>query len=185
MEPEQMLLDFGVLAACRKDPLREETIATRLSKSSTGDIRLMESICERENMLGALRRVERNGGAPGVDKMKVTRLRGFLRRTGAKVKAALLDGTYKPLPVRRKEIPKPDGGGVRLLGIPTCLDRFVQQCIVQVLLAIWDHTFSESSYGYRQGQKHQYGDRETQQLSARMATLLRDGHEQEAHRRTQ
>ena len=146
-----MLLDLGDQAGRRKDTLREETIATRLSKGSTGEIQLMESICERENMRSALRRVERNGGAPGIDKMKVSRLRGFLRRTGRVVKAALLDGTYKPLPVRRKEIPKPDGGGVRLLGIPTCLDRFVQQCIAQVLLAIWEHTFSESSYGYRLG----------------------------------
>jgi RNA-directed DNA polymerase len=151
MEPGQMLLDFGDQAGRRKDTLREETIATRLSKSSTGEVRLMESICERENMRSALRRVQRNGGAPGIDKMKVSRLRGFLRRTGETVKATLLDGTYKPLPVRRKEIPKPDGGGVRLLGIPTCLDRFVQQCIAQVLLAIWEHTFSESSYGYRLG----------------------------------
>jgi RNA-directed DNA polymerase len=108
----------------------------------------MDSICERENMLAALRRVEQNAGAPGVDGMKTTQLRGFLRRTGRAVKAALLNGTYKPLPARRKEIDKPDGG-VRLLGIPAVLDRFVEQCIAQVLSAIWDHTFSEYSFGYR------------------------------------
>jgi len=150
MKPEQTLLDLGDEAVSRKDTCREAYIATRLKESSTGEIRLMESICERENALNALKRVERNGGAPGIDKMKVTRLRGFLRRTWSAVEAALLNGTYKPLPVRRKEIPKQDGG-IRLLGIPTVLDRLVQQCIAQVLLATWDYTFSEYSYGYRPG----------------------------------
>ena len=150
MTSEQLLLNDGEEAESRKDTLREEYIATRLMESSTGEIRLMESICERENTINALRRVERNKGAPGVDKMKVTRLRGFLRRNWTSVKAALVNGTYKPLPVRRKEIPKPEGG-IRLLGIPTVLDRFVQQCIAQVLLAIWEHTFSVSSFGYRPG----------------------------------
>lgn len=145
-----MLLDLGGTADNRKDTSREAYIATRLKESSTGEIRLMESICGRENAFNALKRVERNGGAPGIDKMKVTRLRGFLRRTWKTVEAALLNGTYKSLPVRRKSIDKPDGG-IRLLGIPTVLDRFVQQCIAQVLLATWDYTFSEGSYGYRPG----------------------------------
>jgi len=148
MTSEQMLLNDGEEAANRKDTLREEYIATRLMESSTGEIRLMELICERENTLNALRRVERNGGAPGVDKMKVTRLRGFLRRNWKTVKAALLNGTYKPLPVRRKEISKPERG-IRLLGKPTVLNRFVQQCIAQALQAIREHTFSVSSYGYQ------------------------------------
>lgn len=150
MRPGQMLLDLGGTADNRKDTSREAYIATRLKESSTGEIRLMESICGRENAFNALKRVERNGGAPGIDKMKVTRLRGFLRRTWKTVEAALLNGTYKSLPVRRKSIDKPDGG-IRLLGIPTVLDRFVQQCIAQVLLATWDYTFSEGSYGYRPG----------------------------------
>ena len=150
MNAVQLLLDGNEEAVSRKDTAREEYIATRLMESSTGDIRLMESICERENTRNALRRVERNQGAPGIDKMKVTRLRGFLRRTWETVEAALLNGTYRPLPVRRKEIPKPDGG-MRLLGIPTVLDRFVQQCIAQVLLATWDYTFSAYSFGYRPG----------------------------------
>ena len=150
MQAVQLLLEGGGVAESRKDTAREEYIAARLMESSTGDIRLMESICERENTLKALRRVERNKGAPGIDKMKVTRLRGFLRRTWETVETALLNGTYKPLPVRRKEIPKPDGG-IRLLGIPTVLDRFVQQCIAQVLLATWDYTFSAYSFGYRPG----------------------------------
>ena len=150
MEAVQLRLDGGEEAISRKDTAREEYIATRLMESSTGDIRLMESICERENTIKALKRVESNKGAPGIDKMKVTRLRGFLRRTWETVETALLNGTYKPLPVRRKEIPKPDGG-IRLLGIPTVLDRFVQQCIAQVLLATWDYTFSAYSFGYRPG----------------------------------
>ncbi len=150
MKAVQLLLDGGEEAITRKDTSREEYIAARLMESSTGEIRLMESICERENTIKALKRVESNKGAPGIDKMKVTRLRGHLRRTWKTVETALLNGTYKPLPVRRKEIPKPDGG-VRLLGIPTVMDRFVQQCGAQVLQAIWEHTFSEYSYGYRPG----------------------------------
>ena len=145
MKAAQLLLDGGEEAISRKDTAREEYIAARLMESSTGDIRLMESICERENTIKALKRVERNKGAPGIDKMKVTRLRGFLRRTWETVETALLNGTYKPLPVRRKEIPKPDGG-IRLLGIPTVLDRFVQQCIAQVLLATWDYTPHSSPF---------------------------------------
>jgi len=78
----------------------------------------MESVCERENMQRALRRVRKNKGAPGVDGMTVDELSGYLERHWPKIKAALLAGTYQPLPVRRKEIDKPDGG-VRLLGIPT------------------------------------------------------------------
>jgi len=150
MKAVQLLLNGGEEAASRKDTSREEYIAAHLMESSTGEIRLMEAICERENAIKALKRVESNKGAPGIDKMKVTRLRGFLRRTWKTVKAELMNGTYKPLPVRRKEIPKPDGG-VRFLGIPTVVDRFVQQCIAQVLQAIWEHTFSAYSYGYRPG----------------------------------
>ncbi|MCK9304267.1 MAG: group II intron reverse transcriptase/maturase [Bacteroidales bacterium] len=83
--------------------------------------------------------------------MKTAALKGFLCRCGDYVKGAMLNGTYKPYPVRRKEIPKADGSGVRLLGIPTVLDRFVQQAATQILQAIWDHTFSDSSFGYRPG----------------------------------
>lgn len=150
MESGQRLLNLGDKVETRKDTTREEYIATRLQESSTGEIRLMESICERENTLAALKRVERNKGAPGVDGMKTTQLRGFLRRTWKTVEAALLNDSYKALPVRQKEIPKRDGG-LRMLGIPVVLDRFVQQCIAQVLLAIWEPTFSTYSYGYRPG----------------------------------
>jgi len=146
----QMQLDLGELPKGKLPREKYAFIATRLSESPTGTIRLMESVCERENMRKALRRVEKNKGAPGLDGMKTTELRGYLRRHWPKIEAALLAGRYLPKPVRQKEIEKPDGG-VRLLGIPTVLDRLIQQAVAQVLQSIWDHTFSESSYGFRPG----------------------------------
>ena len=148
MKAMQMQWEFGGMAKGRPDRTRDEFIAARLSNRPTGEDRLMEMICERENMLKALKRVESNKGAPGVDGMKTTQLRGYLRRHWEKIKAALLEGAHKPLPVRRAEIPK-ESGGVRLLGIPTALDRLIQQATAQVLSAIWDHTFSEHSYAFR------------------------------------
>ena len=131
-----------------RDLSSEEFIASRLSESPTGQIRLMESICERNNMRRAIRRVIKNGGAPGVDGMTVRKIKRYLKRHWRKIEQALLDGTYLPMPVRQKEIGKP-GGGVRLLGIPTVLDRVIQQAVAQVLTRIWDHTFSEMSFGFR------------------------------------
>ena len=131
-----------------RDTSSEEFIASRLSESPAGQIRLMESILERNNMRRAIKRVVKNKGASGVDAMSVRKLKRYFKRHRAKIERALLDGTYKPLPVRQKEIPKP-GGGVRLLGIPTALDRAIQQATAQVLTRIWDHTFSESSFGFR------------------------------------
>lgn len=148
MKVVQMQMNLGELALGRFDEGNHAFVAKRLSEGPTGDIRLMESVCERENMRKALHRVEQNKGAPGVDGMKTTQLRGHLKRHWEKIKASLLDGTYKPLPVRRKEIGKPDGG-VRQLGIPTVLDRLIQQAVAQVLMELWDYTFSESSYGFR------------------------------------
>lgn len=148
MNTVQMQMEFGELAAGRFGRPHDGFIAERLAKSPSGEDRLMEMICERENMLKALKRVESNGGAPGVDKMKTTQLRGYLHRHWDKIKTALLEGRHKPLPVRRKEIAKEDGG-IRLLGIPTVLDRLIQQAMVQVLTELWDHTFSEHSYAFR------------------------------------
>ena len=113
--------------------------------------RLMEEICERENLKQALKRVKANKGAPGVDGMTVQALPAYLREHWPTIRATLLNGTYQPQPVRRVEIPKPDGGGVRKLGIPSALDRFVQQAVLQVLQRQWDPTFSDSSYGFRPG----------------------------------
>ena len=144
----QMHMQFGELPRGRLDNTAEEFIAARLSESPTGEDRLMEMICERENMLRAYKRVVSNKGAPGIDGMKTTQLHGYMRRHWEKIKAALLVGKHKPFPVRRAEIPK-EGGGIRLLGIPTVIDRMIQQAMVQVLSELWDHTFSENSYAFR------------------------------------
>lgn len=109
---------------------------------------MMEAVCERENCKRALRRVKANKGSPGVDGMRVTELPGFLKEHWLEIRDQLLNGTYKPQAVKRVEIPKPDGG-VRKLGIPTVLDRFIQQAMMQVLQNAWDWTFSEHSYGFR------------------------------------
>lgn len=109
---------------------------------------LLECALERSNMFRALRRVRRNQGAPGVDGMTVEELPGHLRKHWPEIRAALLAGSYRPPPVLRKEIPKP-GGGVRELGIPTVLDRLIQQALAQVLQTEWDRSFSRFSFGFR------------------------------------
>ena len=109
---------------------------------------LMEQILSRENLLRAIKRVERNKGSHGVDEMPVQNLRAYFLEHWDTMKMELLSGTYEPQPVRRVEIPKPDGG-VRLLGIPTVIDRFIQQAIAQVLSSVYDSTFSDHSYGFR------------------------------------
>ena len=111
---------------------------------------LMERVADRANLLEAYRKVKSNQGAPGVDGMTVADLGDWLRRHHGALIASLLDGSYQPQPVRRKDIPKP-GGGTRQLGIPTVVDRLVQQAILQVLEPRIDPTFSESSYGFRPG----------------------------------
>jgi RNA-directed DNA polymerase len=105
---------------------------------------------ERGNLLAALRRVKRNAGSPGIDGMTVEELPGYLQEPWPRIRESLLAGTYRPSPGKRVEIPKP-GGGVRKLGIPTVLDRFVQQAVLQVLQPMWDPTFSEGSDGFRPG----------------------------------
>jgi len=130
-----------------RDTSSEEFIASYLSESPTGQVRLMESILERNNMKRAIKRVIKNKGAPGVDGMTVRKIERYLKRHWSEIEQALLEGTYSPMPVKREEIPKP--GGVRLLGIPTVLDRVIQQAVAQVLNQVWDHTFSEYSFGFR------------------------------------
>lgn len=110
--------------------------------------RLMDEICDRVNLIKALERVKANKGSSGIDGMTVEELPKFLKRNWLIIKAKLLAGEYKPKPVRRVEIPKPDGGA-RKLGIPTVLDRFIQQAILQVLQPHFDKTFSAHSYGFR------------------------------------
>ena len=108
----------------------------------------MEVVVERENLKQALAQVKRNKGAAGIDGMSVDALPAYLKEHWPTIRAQLLDGTYQPQPVRRVEIPKASGG-VRLLGIPTVLDRLIQQAVMQVLQADWDGTFSETSFGFR------------------------------------
>jgi RNA-directed DNA polymerase len=111
----------------------------------------MEEVCERENCKRALARVKANKGSAGVDGMTVHELPEFLKQHWPVIGEQLLSGTYKPQPVRRVEIPKPDGGGMRKPGIPSALDRFVQQAVMQVLQQKWDRTFSDHSDGFRPG----------------------------------
>jgi RNA-directed DNA polymerase len=108
----------------------------------------MEDVVERENLKTALAQVKRNKGAAGIDGMTVGELPTYLKERWLMIRAQLLEGTYKPQPVRRVEIPKASGG-LRPLGIPTVLDRFIQQAAMQVLQADWDRTFSETSFGFR------------------------------------
>jgi RNA-directed DNA polymerase len=133
--------------------LREGTetfTAKRTDESPAIDEPLIEEVCERENCKQALKRVKANKGSPGVDEMTVQQLPEYLKEQWPAIREQLLRGTYKPQPVKRVEIPKPDGG-VRKLGIPTVLDRFIQQAVMQVLQRKWDRTFSEHSYGFRPG----------------------------------
>jgi RNA-directed DNA polymerase len=126
---------------------------------------LMEEVCEWENCKQALARVKANKGSPGVDGMTVGELPGYLKRHWPAIREQLLNGTYKPQPVKRVEIPKPDGG-VRKLGIPTVLDRCIQQAVMQVLQRRWDGTFSEHSYGFRPGRSAHQAVAEAQEYIA-------------------
>ena len=132
------------------------------------DENLMERVVERHNLFAALARVKANGGSPGVDGMTVEEVPGDLQQHWPTIRAALLAGTYRPCPVKRVEIPKP-GGGVRQLGIPTVLDRFLQQALLQVLQPEWDQTFSNGSYGFRPG-------RSAHQAIARAQAYLEEGY---------
>jgi len=125
-------------------------MATNGSESPANTNRLMEEVCERENLKEALRQVKANKGSSGVDGMTVAAFPDYLKQHWPAIRAQLLNGTYEPKPVRRVEIPKPDGG-VRKLGIPTVLDRLIQQAVMQVRQRRWDRTFSNHSYGFRPG----------------------------------
>ena len=130
---------------------------------------LMEAIVERDNLRRALARVKRNKGAAGVDGMSLDALAPYLMEHWPAIRAQLLEGTYKPQPVRRVEIPKASGG-TRPLGIPTVLDRLIQQAVLQVLQAEWDPTFSEHSFGFRPR-------RSAHQAVARAQEFIASGHD--------
>src|SRR6202165_2394926 len=150
----QTELDFSSTSAGETPEAgREETESLSTvndPESAASTNRLMEEICERENLKEALRRVKANKGSAGVDGMTVGGIKDYLKQHWPAIREQLLNGTYKPEPVKRVEIPKPDGG-VRKLGIPTVLDRFIQQAVMQVLQRKWDRTFSDHSYGFRPG----------------------------------
>ena len=134
----------------------EDTGAARQAATAPGEqagegaLGLMEEVLRRENLMAAYRRVVRNKGAGGVDGRNVDDLKHQIRTDWSRIREALLSGTYKPSPVLKVEIPKP-GGGVRMLGIPTVMDRMIQQALLQGLTPIFDPTFSEDSYGFRPG----------------------------------
>ena len=148
----QRLLAFAVEGRSEAPKTRwegtESLTANGATESPAGTKQLMEEVCDRENLKRALRRVKANKGSPGIDGMKVGELPGYLKQHWPVLREQLLSGTYQPQPGKRVEIAKPDGG-VRKLGIPTVLDRFIQQAVMQVLQSRWDRTFSEHSHGFR------------------------------------
>src|ERR1700723_2102132 len=165
----QMELDFSSTPTGEAREAGRE--ATELSGATNGTEnpastnRLMEEVCERENLRAALRGVKANNGNAGVDGMTVVGITDSLKQHWPAIREQLLSGTYEPKPVRRVEIPKPDGG-VRKLGIPTVLDRFIQQAVMQVLQRQWDTTFSKHSYGFRPGRSAHQAVAQAQQYIA-------------------
>ena len=147
----------------------ETLTATDTSERPADDENLMEKVCEPANIQAALKHVKRNKGAPGADGMTVEGLSAHLEIHWPATRDRLMNGTYQPQPVRRVEIPKP-GGGVRKLGIPTALDRLIQQAVLQVLQPRWDGTFSDNSFGFRPG-------RSAHQAVARAQSYIEQGYE--------
>ena len=143
----------------------ESLVAKRRTEGPAGTERLMEAVWERENCEQALRRVQANKGSAGIDRMSVEQLPVYLREHWPEIREQLFSGTYRPQPVKRVEIPKPDGG-MRKLGIPTVLDRFIQQTVLQVLQGIVDPTFSKHSHGFRPGHSAHQAVAEAQQYLA-------------------
>jgi RNA-directed DNA polymerase len=144
----------------------ESLAAKRRTENPAMGEQWMEEVCERENCQQALARVKANRGSAGVDGMTVQQLPEHLKQYWPAIREQLLSGAYVPQPVKRVEIPKPDGG-VRKLGIPTVLDRFIQQAVMQVLQRKWDRTFSDHSYGFRPGRSaHQAVEAAQQYIAA-------------------
>ncbi len=146
----------------------EPVMTTTKPESPAATTHLMEEVCERENLVRAWQRVRDNKGAPGVDGMTIEDAKGFLREHWPDIRSRLLCGSYRPQPVRRVEIPKPDGG-IRKLGVPCVVDRLIQQALLQVLQKRWDPTFSEHSYGFRP-------QRSAHQAVARAQAYVADGY---------
>lgn len=150
----------------REHDLGASNLAARRDVSYPKAFAVMEAVVERENMWAALRRVEVNRGSPGMDGLPVGALRAHLRAHWPRIKEELLSGRYDPQPVLRVEIPKPGGGGKRSLGIPTVMDRLIQQALHQVLQPIFDGGFSESSFGFRGGRNAHQAVRQAREYVA-------------------
>src|SRR3984893_14696504 len=169
----QLRLDFSSMPTGEARQAGREDIeslsAVNESERPANTSRVMEEICERANLKEALRQVRGNKGSAGVDRMTGGPIGDYPKQHWPAIREQLLKGTYEPKPVRRVEIPKPDGGGVRKLGIPTVLDRFIQQAVMQVLQRRWDRTFSDHSYGFRPG-------RSAHQAVAQAQQYIAEGH---------
>ena len=146
----QLAFGWGATGEARSGPDEESKPGAAPIRAGALAQSVMEEVVEAANLRQALKRVRSNKGSPGVDGMTTTELSAYLKEAWPRLKEELLTGTYRPQPVTRVEIPKP-GGGVRALGIPTVVDRFIQQAILQVLTPVYDPTFSSSSYGFRPG----------------------------------
>ena len=171
-QKNQLELAFGPVGRGEAPPHGQEGTesprAAQDRRGLAGTEPLMEEICSPGNLKRALQRVCENQGAPGIDGMTVQALPKYLWDHWSQIRAQLLEGNYKPRAIQRLEIPKPEGG-VRKLGIPTVLDRLVQQAILQVLQKQWDPTFSEHSYGFRP-------DRDAHQAVARAQEIIAQGY---------
>jgi RNA-directed DNA polymerase len=165
----QLALDFSSLPAGEaRTAGRQETeslLAAQGAENPANTNQLMEEVCERENLKEALKQVKANKGSGGIDGMTVEELDDYLKQHWPAIRERLFNGTYEPQPVRRVEIPKPDGG-MRKLGIPSVLDRFIQQAVMQVLQRRWDRTFSQGSYGFRPGRSAHQAVAQAQQYIA-------------------
>src|SRR3954452_23785322 len=146
-------------------PRAEPFMAKPAPESPAGTEQLMEEVCDGENLQSAWKRVRSNQGSPGVDGMTIEDAKAYLREHWPSIRSQLLDGTYQPLPVKRVEIPKPDGG-IRELGVPCVVDRLIQQAVLQVLQERWDATFSEHSYGFRPGRSAHHAVAQAQRYVA-------------------
>jgi RNA-directed DNA polymerase len=152
----------------QEEGLGASRVTARREDSGPETEQLLETVVERENMWLALKQVGRNRGAAGVDNMTVEQLRAYLREHWLGIKAEMLAGDYQPQPVRKVEIPKATGKGMRMLGIPTVIDRLIQQALHQVLSPLFEPSFSESSYGFRP-------NRSAQQAVLKAREYVREG----------
>src|SRR4051794_5660331 len=148
----QLAFDWEEAGAARPEPSGGSPPGAAPSRAGALAPTLMEEGVDAANLRRALKRVRSNKGSPGVDGMTTKELPAYLKQAWPRLKEELLAGTYQPQPVKRAEIPKP-GGGVRALGIPTVVDRFIQQAILHVLTPRYEPTFSRSSYGFRPGKR--------------------------------